>query len=332
MRLRPEGCARRAHGSLHFASNPRPIEWVSTGSGRAQRRARELPLTALALVLAAAVLHAGWNLLLKQARGDAVALSWLSATLGTAVYAPVAVLLHGDALAAMPGAVWFAVLVSGIVHVGYFLALQRGYRVADLSMVYPVARGVGPLGSALAAIVLLGEPAEASSLAGLALIVAGTFTIAGGVALVRGGWTPRIRAGLGWGVLTGLLIAGYTLNDGHAVRTLGAVPLLFYVLSDASRALLLSPWAWRRRVAVRAALRDDRRAVLGVALLSPLAYVLVLQAMTHAPISQVAPAREVSMLIAAFLGARMLAEGELRRRLGGAALIALGVACLALGR
>lgn len=288
--------------------------------------------SAIVLVLTAALLHAGWNLLLKQARGDAVAVSWLSAALGTLVYAPVAIALHGAALIAMPAAVWLAVLVSGAVHVAYFLALQHGYRVADLSVVYPVARGVGPLGAATVAIAVLGEPVGAWSLAGLALVVAGTFTIAGGFGLLRGGWTPRLRAGLRWGLLTGLLIAAYTVNDGHAVRALGAEPLLFYVLSDGCRALLLTPWAMRRKDAVRRTLRDDRRPVLGVALLSPLAYVLVLQAMTQAPISQVAPAREVSMLFAAFLGARLLSEGELARRLLGAALIATGVGCLALSR
>jgi drug/metabolite transporter (DMT)-like permease len=139
-----------------------------------------------------------------------------------------------------------------------------------------------------------------------------------------------LRAGLGWGALTGVLIAGYTVNDGHAVRGLGAEPLLFYALSDACRAVLLTPAAARRARAVRETLRRDLRAVLGVALLSPLAYVLVLEAMTRAPISHVAPAREVSMLFAAFLGARLLAEGEWLRRVCGAALIAAGVACLAL--
>ena len=289
-----------------------------------------MPPLALALVLTAAALHATWNLLLKGARGDAVSVSWLTATLGTLVYMPVALLLQGEALAGGSPGVWLAVLVSGVVHVAYFIALQQGYRAADLSVVYPVARGVGPLLSAFVAIAWLGEPAGPVSLAGIALVVCGTFTLAGGFALVRGGWTPRLRSGLGWGALTGLLIAVYTVNDGHAVRNLGAAPLLFYMMSDACRAVILTPWAARRAGAVRTALRQDWRAVAGVALLSPLAYVLVLQAMTMAPISHVAPAREVSMLIAAFLGARVLAEGELVRRLSGAGLIAAGVACLAL--
>jgi drug/metabolite transporter (DMT)-like permease len=291
-----------------------------------------VPASALALVLAAAFLHAGWNLLLKRTGSDPASLSFLSAAFGALAYAPLVLALHGGGLAALSAAAWAAVLASSVLHVAYFLALQRGYRVADLSVVYPVARGVGPMLTALAAIALLGEPAGAGPLAGLALIVAGTFTLAGGWALLRGRWTARTRAGIGWGALTGVLIAGYTLNDGHAVRALGAAPVLFYWLSDATRAALLLPWVALRPARLREALRRDWRPILAVGLLAPLAYVMVLEAMRRAPISQVAPAREVSMLVAAFLGAKLLDEGQLRRRLAGAALIAAGVGCLALGR
>ena len=132
------------------------------------------------------------------------------------------------------------------------------------------------------------------------------------------------------GVQTCALPISYTVNDGRAVRLLGVAPLLFYWLSDSSRALLLLPAVARRGATLQATLRKAWRPAVGVALLSPFGYILVLQAMTIAPVSHVAPAREVSMLIAAFLGAKLLSEGELVRRLIGAALIAVGVACLAL--
>jgi len=289
-----------------------------------------MPASALALVLAAAVIHAVWNLMLKQARADPVAFSWVAASGGALAIGPFALALHGPELAALGAAQWGAVFASGVLHVAYFIVLQAGYRAGDLSVVYPVARGVGPLLSALAAMLLLGETASVASVAGLALIVAGTFTIAGGLAMLRGRWSTRTRAGLLWGAATGVLIAAYTVNDGRAVRLLGVTPLLFYWLSDASRSLILLPAAMRRRDRVRATLAEAWRPALGVALLSPVGYILVLQAMTVAPVSHVAPAREVSMLIAAFLGARLLSEGDLARRLAGAALIAVGVACLAL--
>jgi drug/metabolite transporter (DMT)-like permease len=289
-----------------------------------------MPTTALVLVLVAAVIHATWNLILKKAQADVVCFSWVAASGGALMIAPVALALHWGQLTGLGAAQWTAVLASGVLHVAYFIVLQTGYKAGDLSVVYPVARGVGPLLSAVAAILLLGERASAGSVAGLALIVGGTFTIAGGFAILRGRWSPRTRAGLLWGALTGLLIAGYTVNDGRAVKVLGVAPLLFYWLSDASRSLLLVPAVLRRRPMLRHTLATAWRPALAVALLSPLGYILVLQAMTIAPISHVAPAREVSMLIAAFLGAQMLSEGELLRRLAGAALIAGGVAFLAL--
>jgi drug/metabolite transporter (DMT)-like permease len=289
-----------------------------------------MPLSALLLVLIAALIHATWNLILKKAGAEPVTFSWLAATGGAVAIAPFALTLYFDEMIALGAAQWVAVIASGLLHVFYFIVLQTGYRKGDLSVVYPVARGVGPLLSALAAILFLGESASPPAILGLALVVAGTFTIAGGFAMLRGNWSDRTRAGLLWGAATGLLIAGYTVNDGRAVRLLGVAPLLFYWLSDSARSLMLLPAVMRRRAQLRVTLKSAWRPALAVALLSPVGYILVLQAMTIAPVSLVAPAREVSMLIAAFLGAKLLSEGELLRRLAGAALIALGVACLSM--
>lgn len=150
--------------------------------------------------------------------------------------------------------------------------------------------------------------------------------------MLRGSHSERLLQGLYWGSLTGLLIAAYTVNDGYAVRVLGLAPLLFDWLSITVRAALLTPAAVMQRATVRQSIITAWRPMLAVGLLSPLSYVLVLYAMTLAPISQVAPAREVSMLVAAFFGARLLGEGSARRRVLGAALIAAGVAALASGR
>ena len=289
-----------------------------------------MSLSALALVLVAACLHATWNLLLKKASLPALGFTWTSSVAVTLVYAPAALLFWRDELFALDAAQWLALLASAVIHVGYFLSLQRGYKVADLSIVYPVARGVGPMVASLAAMAFLGEPPTALTLAGLALIVGGTFTTAGGWGLLREGWTHRVRAGLGWGVLTGLFIAGYTFNDGRAVKVLLIAPLLVDWVGNLIRVLILLPWVALRPDEIRTTVRTGWKTVLTVAVISPLAYMLVLQAMTMAPVSHVAPAREVSMLIAAFLGARMLGEGEMRRRLAGAGLIAGGVVCLVL--
>lgn len=288
-----------------------------------------MTLVAFALVLCAAVLHALWNFAAKRARSSGVAFVWACSTLSTLIWAGPALWFEGYRLPGLPGSIWLLAASSAVLHIVYFLALRRAYLVSDLSVVYPVARGAGPLVSAGMAVLLFGEPFGLVAALGLALIVMGCFTIGGGLAALSGPRDTRVWTGLGWGLLTGLFIAAYTINDGYAVRYQGANPLLFDWLGIALRVLFLSPWAWVERQAVVRALRLDWRPILVVAAISPLAYILVLYAMTWAPVSLVAPAREVSMLIAAFLGVKLLNEGDWIRRVVGASLIAAGVAALA---
>lgn len=289
-----------------------------------------MPFTALGLVIIAAVLHATWNLAAKRASASGTVFIWAVAALSSLLWAPPALLFYGDQIASLSLAAWACIAASAAIHVLYFAALLQGYRLADLSVVYPVARGSGPLLAALLAIAWLGEPWSLGAALGLALIVVGTFTIAGGASLLRGSGAPKVMSGMAWGALTGLTIAAYTLIDGYAVRHLGAPPLLFDWLSVLGRALLLTPlalmaWADWGRVASK-----DWKLITLVAALSPAAYVLALWAMTLAPVSRVAPARELSMLVATLFGAKLLGEPDMWRRLAGAWLIAAGVAALSL--
>lgn len=289
-----------------------------------------MPLSALALVLTAALLHALWNLAAKRNGASGGVFVLACSALSAVLWAPLALGWHAQALVGLPAEAWMAVWASAVIHVFYFLALLRAYELADLSVVYPVARGTGPLLAALAAMALLGETLSAMALTGLLMIVAGTFTIAGGANMLRGPISAATLRGLGWGMLTGVLIAAYTINDGRAVRMLGVPPLLFDWLGITCRVVLLAPLAWLRGAGLGAALRADWRPILTVALLSPAAYILVLYAMTLAPVSLVAPARELSLLIATLFGARLLGEPDMWRRLSGALLIACGVLALSL--
>jgi drug/metabolite transporter (DMT)-like permease len=291
-----------------------------------------MSLTAFSLVCLAALLHAGWNLATKRAGASGAPFIWAVAVVSSVLWAPLALGVHGAEVTKLSLAAWTCIAASALIHVAYFLALLHAYRVADLSVVYPVARGSGPLAASLLALPLLGEVLGPWGAAGLGMIVAGTFMIAGGPALLSGAHSPRVMTGIGWGALTGLTIAAYTLNDGYAVRHLGVPPLLFDWLGILGRALLLTPWVWWARDELSPMLRRSWRVVVVVALLSPAAYILVLYAMTLAPVSRVAPARELSMLIATLFGARLLGEPDMWRRLAGAALIAAGVAALSLGR
>lgn len=291
-----------------------------------------MPLSALALVLAAALLHALWNIVAKRAGGDH-RFALISAAQLSVIWAPLGLWVGWSVVPLWGWREWAAVLASAIVHVLYFTTLLRGYRLADLTVVYPIARGTGPLLSAGGAVLLLGERLTLAGLAGVVLVVGGVFLIAGGPGL----WAQahdaahreRVRAGVAYGALTGALIAGYTLIDGYAVTVLAVSPILVDWLGNVLRVPFLLPGVLRDPAALREAWRTQWKHALVVAVFGPVAYVLVLYAMRLAPVSHVAPARELSMLFAALIGGRLLGERDRGWRIAGAGLIAAGVVSLA---
>jgi drug/metabolite transporter (DMT)-like permease len=292
-----------------------------------------MPATALALVLCAALLHALWNLAAKKAGGNHhfVLASALAVSL---LWAPLALALGWQELGQWPPAAWAAALASAIVHLLYFNALLAGYRASDLSVVYPVARGSAPAVSALVAVLLLDERLGVTGTLGLGAVVCGIVLIAAGPALWRRGDDAQARArrrlGLAWGALTGMLIAAYTVIDGYAVKFLLVSPLLLDWICNVIRVPFAVPAVWRDRQGFLPALRRQWPHLLVIACLAPLGYILVLYAMQLAPLSRVAPARELSMLAAALLGGQLLKEGDRVARLLGAACIAGGVIALAI--
>lgn len=280
--------------------------------------------TAFALIAAAACAHAAWNFFAKQARGG-LPFVWLAGVCAMTAYAlPAAIqLLLDDHGVTAAGIAFMA--GSGCLHSAYFTTLQRGYATGDLSVVYPLARGTGPALSVLLAIVILGERPGPLALVGAALVIVGVLSLA------AGGKRRPSRGALGFALLTGVIIAAYTLWDAHAVENLAQPAIAYYWGSEVTRALVLAVPALRDREGLRTALEHDRRAILAVGLLSPLAYILVLVALTLAPVSVVAPGREASIVIASLLGTRVLGEGESRMRAAAAVAILGGIACLALG-
>jgi drug/metabolite transporter (DMT)-like permease len=293
-----------------------------------------VPLSALALVILAGLIHASWNIAAKKAGGDARFAFFTSLVL-MLVWAPVGLWAAWGVLPAWGWTEWSLVALSGVLHVLYYIVLLRGYRKADLTVVYPLARGSGPLLSSLAAIMLLGEQISALGLAGIVGVVGGVFLIAGGPGLLRAAHDPaqrqRVHKGMVYGLLTGAFIASYTVVDGYAVKFLLMSPILIDYLGNFVRLALLAPAVLRDRPAARLLWHRQWKYALLVGAISPVSYVLVLYAMQVAPLSHVAPAREVSMLFAALIGGHLLGEGDRLQRAFGAALIALGVMALALG-
>jgi drug/metabolite transporter (DMT)-like permease len=286
--------------------------------------------TALALILVAAVAHATWNLFSKQASAaGASSFVWLMSLSATVAYAPVvaaSVLLSPPRLTPLD---WVFMTGTGLLQVGYFLFLQSGYRLGDLSLVYPLGRGSGALLAALAGITLLGERPGTAGITGIVLVVLGVLVLGVPVApTMRGAQASRAVI---FALVTGMFIASYTLWDKYAVSTLEVPPLLQGYASLPVMALVLAPSALRQRDRTTRVWRQYRRQVAGAAVLSPLAYILVLIAMSFTAVSAVAPAREVSVLAGVVLGRRLLGEGSLARRLAAAAAISAGIICIAVG-
>jgi drug/metabolite transporter (DMT)-like permease len=279
---------------------------------------------ALALVLVAAFGHAGWNALSKRAPGGA-AFVWTQTMFGVACMLPVAAggwILDDGARVSL--AIVLMGIASGCTHAIYFVMLQRGYATGDLSLVYPLARGTGPIFATAGAIAILGERPGPIALAGTAAIAAGVVLLLATRGIVRG-------PALGYALVTGLLIGIYTVWDGHAVRASHAEPLVYLLVTMVTIVTTLTPSALRQRESVRLLIREHRGVVATVGFLTPFSYALVLFATRLAGVAYVAPVREVSILIGTVIGARYYAERGGWQRFAGAGAIVGGVIALSLG-
>jgi drug/metabolite transporter (DMT)-like permease len=284
-------------------------------------------IVAFSLVLSAAFVHATWNLLAKRAPGGP-AFVWLFSALAVVCYFPLAAIVLVVKRPHFGGAELLFIFGSGMLHLGYFLLLQQGYRFGDLSLIYPLARGTGPTLSTIGAILFFDERPTPLAIGGAIMVVGSVFLLTGGpkaLAAIGSRW------GIGFGLMTGFVIAIYTLWDKHAVSVLLISPIIYDWTVGLIRTTALTPYVLRNRDALRNCWRLYRREALGVAILSPLAYLLVLTAMISSPVSYVAPAREISILIGAIYGARLLREGDVQRRLMAASGMVAGIIALAIG-
>jgi drug/metabolite transporter (DMT)-like permease len=287
-----------------------------------------MPFFPFALVVLAAFIHATWNLLAKRAAPAGATFVFAYSAIACVGYLPWVgwVLARNDLVPSL--AVAGCIGLSAVIHLAYGLCLQRGYQVADLSVVYPVARGTGPMLSSVGAFILLGETPSLAGLLGLAAVIAGIGLIStqGDMSLFR---KPRAQQGVRWGMVTGALIASYTLVDGYGVKFLGIHPVILDWFSNLLRCLMLAPIVLSNHVRARTAMRGRWLLVAGVGLLSPLSYILVLSAIDMgAPLSLVAPAREMSMMVGALFGMLILREPVNAWRIFGCLSLVVGVALL----
>lgn len=281
----------------------------------------------LGLIAIAAIAHATWNVAIKRVGARGSGFLWLSFIVGTLVFLPFGVwsLIHERV--DVVHWLWLAA-VSGALQIVYFFLLQFGYRAGDVSVVYPLARGTGPLLTVVFAIILFGERPGALALTGAAVVIVGVVITAGAGRRVLG---RSRRAGVVFGLIIGVLIAVYTLWDSAAV-TFGEMPAVgYYWGSVLFQFVLLTPVALRERAQLADTARSHWRAILVVGVLAPVAYVLVLLAIQLAPVSLVAPAREVSVVLVSIAGWLLFREPHPLWRFVGAAVVLAGIALLALG-
>jgi multidrug transporter EmrE-like cation transporter len=270
---------------------------------------------ATVLALAAAGLHAAWNLVAKRSTDRVTALSAQFIIGG--VIGAVAIALTRD----LPAAAWGPAAVTALVHVPYVLLLAYAYEHGDFSVAYPVARGSGAVFAAVGGVVLLDDDLGVVGIVAVLVVAAGMWLLAVGATSVQ--WTTALAVGVTIGV--------YTVNDSRAVRTYG-ITYPFAAFAAIGVAMAVYVVVSGRRERFVEAMRRGWRQSTATGAMAVLAYVLVMIAVRRAPVGYVAALRESSVLLAAFLGNRYLAEGAVRQRSVAAAVILAGLVLLVASR
>ena len=278
-----------------------------------------MPLSAFALALGAAFMHATWNILIADAR-DSESAAAIATLAGVALLAPVALVTGGVQTAALPYAA-----ASAAIHVAYLALLARAYQDGQVSVVYPVSRGTAPVLVLAFGALLLGEGASVGQAAGVLAISAGVFLVG---ARSAGEVEHPARRDLIFALSIAVTIAAYTLVDAEGVDRAHAPAYLFLLLAPSAVIYAAVLARQGRGPAMRAELVRPRTFLIGAFIVG--AYGSVLAALRLADAAPVAAVRESSVVIAAFLAAAVLHERVDAKRSSGALLVAAGVAAIAL--
>ena len=274
-------------------------------------------LLATVLALTAAVLHASWNLLVKQSTDRRLAL-WGQFTIGGSLSA--IALTTWALVGSMPHIAWGWAVFSGAMHVPYLMLLSRAYDRGDFSMSYPIVRGAGALAAAAGGVLFLHDTLSLTSTIGILLAVLGLFVLA-----KSGSWHV-----VGAALSVASTIAVYSVVDGHGTRQ--SQPVAYALALNIAAALFVSLYASvRSRKQMIPTMRAHWKIMGAAGVFSTVAYMLVMIAYRHAPVGYVASLRESSVVIAAFAGWKMLDEGDHRRRITSAAIVLVGLVVLVIG-
>jgi drug/metabolite transporter (DMT)-like permease len=276
----------------------------------------EAVVAATLLALGAAVLHAAWNLWVKQS-GDRWIALW-----GQMFAAGTGGLVVSLVVGIPDGFVWWPAVASGAIHLYYIVALARSYDLADFSVTYPIARGSGALLAAVGGVVLLDDRLSP-------LMVLGILVAVGGIVMLAGrADNAHARAAL----VVGSFIATYSLVDSHGSRVNDGHVYALLIFTTTAFFTTLHGLMAGRRADMTAALRLQWRQFSLAGAASALTYWMVMIAVRSAPVGYVTALRESSVVIVALVGTRYLGEEDMRRRVLAAAVVVLGLVVLVLGR
>ena len=274
-----------------------------------------MPLSALALALAAAFVHALWNVLLARAR-DPEAATAVALLVAELVFAPLTWATWN-----VDASVWPFLVGTGLLQLAYFALLATAYRVAALSVVYPIARGTAPVLVLVAGVVALGHGTSVGQVAGVGLVALGVLLVRG----VRSGAGHGAGRGTALGLLIAVCIATYTLVDKQGILHAGAVPYLELSMLGPSIVYASAVMRVKGTRALRAEVGMPI-VVAGIATFG--AYCLVLLALQRSAAAPVAAVRETSVVLTAILARRVLGEHVGPQRLAGAILVVAGIVLL----
>lgn len=273
-----------------------------------------MSLSIAALIALSACVHVGWNLLLKGAVSRDVS-SWLAVCFSGIATLPF-VYTQTDAH------IWGIAALSAVFQAGYYLLLAHGYAHYDLGVLYPIARGTAPLFSTVWSILLLGDRPNGYGIVAVLLITGGTVWIglrARPVGMRVIPWVPLVVA---------LLISGYTIVDAYGTRV--SSPFVYYSACMTCTGIAMFPVIWAKTPQLAAAIRAERARAALIGTGSFVSYLIVLSCYALAPVSYVAAAREMSIIVAGLVGWLWLKESFGAPRLVGAVTVACGVGLLVL--
>jgi drug/metabolite transporter (DMT)-like permease len=283
-----------------------------------------MSLYALALLVISAFLHASWNLLIKRAKEKQI-FTWWALIIGLVCFSPFLLQVRF-----FPASVWPYILSSALTEAVYYFVLLRAYQYGDFSLVYPMARGAAPALLTLWAVLFLGERPVVQGLLGIGLLIGGLIVVGSTTWWQQRKTSSLASSALGLALATACCVSIYSAIDGAAVRQVA--PLPYTVLVIGLTAVFIAPLIVLRygKQALLAEVRSNWLLITIAGILSFSTYMLVLLAYSFSLVSYGGAVREISVVIAAFVGWRWLGEGFGRARLLGALLIFVGIVVIAL--